>query len=231
MVLLRLALGAMLLALSVLLAAPNAFAGEGDMTFGNEFPHRVSIAIAYLQTYAPNHLTRGWLNVGTGKCYVFDTALRVSTFYYHAKSEPYKEGKKKFKMKWGTETDFAVRDGHFHLYTAEKKYSGMYLVKFSKGPVSTGAPLTCTVTFLADGRSMTVVPGNKGAGPAPPPPDEGERASPSSSDDPAPAGQAAPTDAAIRRERGEIPRHAGAPIHAPIRAAPPAAPAMRRART
>ena len=50
MVLLRLALGAMLLAPSVPLAAPNAFAGEGEITFCNEFPHRVSIAIAYLQT-------------------------------------------------------------------------------------------------------------------------------------------------------------------------------------
>jgi uncharacterized membrane protein len=70
MVLLRSALGAMLLALSVLLAAPAAFAGEGEITFCNEFPHRVSIAIAYLQTDVNNHLTRGWLNVGTGKCYV-----------------------------------------------------------------------------------------------------------------------------------------------------------------
>jgi uncharacterized membrane protein len=82
MVLLRLVLAAMLLALSVPLAAPNAFAGEGEITFCNEFPHRVSIAIAYLQTDVNNHLTRGWLNVGSGKCYVFDTAIRVSTFYY-----------------------------------------------------------------------------------------------------------------------------------------------------
>ena len=41
MVLLRSALGAMLLALTVLLAAPKAFAGEGEITFCNEFPHRV----------------------------------------------------------------------------------------------------------------------------------------------------------------------------------------------
>jgi uncharacterized membrane protein len=186
MVLLRLVLAAMLLALSVPLAAPNAFAGEGEITFCNEFPQRVSIAIAYLQTDVNNHLTRGWLNVGSGKCYVFDTAIRVSTFYYRAESETYKDGKDKVKMNWGNETDFAVRDGDFQVYAAEKKYSGTRLVKFSKGPVSTGAPLTCTVTFLADGRSMTVVPGNKGAGPAAPPADEGERASPSSGDQLAP---------------------------------------------
>ena len=107
MVLLRSALGVMLLALTVLLAAPNAFAGEGEITFCNEFPHRVSIAIAYLQTDVNNHLTRGWLNVGTGKCYVFDTAIRVNTFYCRAESETYKDGKDKVKMNWGNETDFA----------------------------------------------------------------------------------------------------------------------------
>jgi hypothetical protein len=32
------------------------------------------IAIAYLQTDVNNHLSRGWLKVETGKCYVFDTA-------------------------------------------------------------------------------------------------------------------------------------------------------------
>ena len=59
MVLLRLALGAMLLALSVPLAPPNAFAGEGEITFCNEFPHKVYVAIAYLQTDFNNHISRG----------------------------------------------------------------------------------------------------------------------------------------------------------------------------
>lgn len=48
MVLLRSALGAMLLALSVPLAAPAAFAAEGEITFCNEFPHKVYVAIAYI---------------------------------------------------------------------------------------------------------------------------------------------------------------------------------------
>jgi uncharacterized membrane protein len=79
MVLFRSALGAMLLALSIPLAAPNASAAEGEITFCNEFPHKVYIAIAYLQTDVNNHLSRGWLHVDTGKCYVFDTAIRVQT--------------------------------------------------------------------------------------------------------------------------------------------------------
>jgi len=194
MVLLRSALGAMLLALSVPLAAPNAFAGEGEITFCNEFPHKVYVAIAYLQTDFNNHISRGWLNIETGKCYAFDTAIRVPTFYYHAESDPYKDGKKKVKWTWGGDKQFAVRDGHFRSYNAEKKFSGMHFAEFSKGPESTGAPLTCTVTFLADGRSMTVVPnkssGNQG-GTTPPPADEGDaaRTSPSTGEG---SGQAAP---------------------------------------
>jgi len=174
MVLLRAALGAMLLALSVPLAAPNAFAGEGEITFCNEFPHKVYVAIAYLQTDVNNHLSRGWLNVGTGKCYVFDTAVRVQTFYYRAESDPYKEGKDKVKMNWGKGQQFAIRDGSFQIYGAEKASSEAKLVEFSKGPVSAGAPLTAIVTFNADGTSTTTVPApSKG---------EGERAAPPSSE-------------------------------------------------
>jgi hypothetical protein len=70
----------------------------------------------------------------------------------------------------------------------------MRLVEFSKGAESSGGPLTCTVTFLADGRSMTVVPnksgGNQG-GPAAPssPDDDAARISSSTGGGP---GQAAP---------------------------------------
>ena len=157
----------MLLALSVPLAAPTASAAEGEITFCNEFAHKVYIAIAYLQTDYNNHLSRGWLNVETGKCYAFDTALRVETFYYHAESDPYKEGRDKVKMNWGKGTQFAVRDGNFQSYNAEKKYSGMHFVEFSKGPVSSGAPLTAIVTFLEDASVRMVVPAQPAAPIAP----------------------------------------------------------------
>ena len=182
MVLLRSALGAMLLALSAPLAAPAAFAGEGEITFCNEFPHKVYVAIAYLQTDVNNYLSRGWLHVGTGKCYVFDTAIRVPTFYYHAESDTYKDGKDKVKMNWGNGKQFAVRDAHFQSYNAEKKYSGMYFAEFSQGPEASGGPVTTTVTFLADGRSMTVLPAPKGGG------DEQRQMGPPASED-----QLAPT--------------------------------------
>jgi uncharacterized membrane protein len=156
--------GAALLAVSSLFPIQAAHAGEGEITFCNEFPHKVYVAIAYLQTDVNNYLSRGWLHVDTGKCYVFDTAIRVPTFYYHAESDTYRDGKDKVKMKWGKGKEFAVRDAHFQSYNAEKKYSGMYFAEFSKGPESDGAPVTTTVTFLADGRSMTTLAGRKGGG-------------------------------------------------------------------
>jgi uncharacterized membrane protein len=186
MVLLRSALGAMLLALFVPLAAPNAAAGEGEITFCNEFPHKVYVAIAYLQTDVNNHLSRGWLNVETGKCYVFDTALRVNNFYYYAESDAYKDGKNKVKMSWGKGPKFAIRDNSFQTYNAEGEHSGMKQVEFSKGPESSGAPLTCTVTFLVDGKSMTVVPPPGGANRAAPK-GGGEQAAPGTPSEAAPA--------------------------------------------
>jgi len=79
MALWRLTIGAALLAVSSLFPMPVAHAGEGEITFCNEFPHKVYVAIAYLQTDVNNYLTRGWLNIETGKCYIFDTATPTSS--------------------------------------------------------------------------------------------------------------------------------------------------------
>ena len=148
------------LASFILLAAPCARAQTGEISFCNEFPHKIFVAIAYLQTDVNNYLSRGWLEVETGKCYVFDTAIRVPTFYYRAESETYREGKRKFKMNWGDEKQFAVRDANFQSYNAEKAYSGMHMVSFSKAPESRdGGPITVIVTLTEKG-TTTVVPGS-----------------------------------------------------------------------
>ena len=187
MVLLRSALGAMLVALSVPLAASNAVAGEGEISFCNEFPHKIYVAIAYLQTDVNNHLSRGWLNVETGKCYVFDTALKVNNFYYYAESDSYKQGKDKVKMSWGKGQKFAIRDNSFQTYNAEGEHSGMKQVEFSKGPVSSGAPLTAIVTFMEDASVKTVVPAPGGANRAAPKDAGDEQAAPGTPSEAAPA--------------------------------------------
>ena len=85
----------------------------GEISFCNEFPHKLYIAIAYLQTDVNNYLSRGWLEVETGKCYVFDTAIRVPSFYYRAESETYRDGKHRVKMEWGNDKQFAVQRRQF----------------------------------------------------------------------------------------------------------------------
>ncbi|MGH6749016.1 MAG: DUF1036 domain-containing protein [Methyloceanibacter sp.] len=146
------------LASFVLIAAPCARAGNGDVSFCNEFPHKLYIAIAYLETDVNNYLSRGWLEVETGKCYIFDTAIRVPTFYYRAESETYRDGKHKVKMEWGNDKQFAVRDANFQSYNAEKAYSGMRLAGFSKAPDSEGSPITAIVTFTETGGSNITMP-------------------------------------------------------------------------
>ena len=106
-----------------------------------------------------NYLSRGWLEVETGKCYIFDTAIRVPTFYYRAESETYRDGKHKVKMEWGNDKQFAVRDANFQSYNAEKAYSGMRLAGFSKAPeFGGGSPITAIVTFTETGGSNITMP-------------------------------------------------------------------------
>jgi uncharacterized membrane protein len=184
MALLRSWLGPAALASTLIFTAPSARAGTGDISFCNEFPHKLYIAIAYLQTDVNNYLSRGWLEIETGKCYVFDTAIRVESFYFRAESEPYRDGKHKVKMEWGSDKKFAVRDANFQSYNAEKAYSGMRLAGFAKGAESSGGPLTAIVTFTATGGSTITIPAPEkttgGGGAAPPPPAQPE-AAPSSS--------------------------------------------------
>ena len=63
-------------------------------------------------------------------------------------------------MNWGDEKQFAVRDANFQSYNAEKVYSGMHMVSFSKAPESRdGGPITVIVTLTEKG-TTTVVPGS-----------------------------------------------------------------------
>ncbi|HZP10581.1 DUF1036 domain-containing protein [Methyloceanibacter sp.] len=193
MALLRSCLGLAVLGAPLLVLSP-ARAEEGEISFCNEFPHTLYIAIAYEQ-YPDNYISRGWLEVETGKCYVFDTAIRVHGFYYRAESESYREGKHKVKMLWGTERKFAIRDSNFQSYNADKAYSGMRLAGFAKGAESSGVPVTAIVTFTETGGSTITVPKPQdasGGGEAAPPP-----ASPQREASPAPQGEPPPSAGGI----------------------------------
>jgi uncharacterized membrane protein len=187
MALMRSSLASAAFASFILLALHPARADEGEISFCNDFPHTLYVAIAY-EEYEDNYLSRGWLEVETGKCYVFDTAIRIKSFYYRAESETYRDGRHRVKMEWGSDRKFAIRDANFQAYNAEKAYSGMRLAGFAKGVESSGGPLTAIVTFTETGGSTITIPApgtpaaqsNGGAAPqaAPSPPAQ-ESAAPS----------------------------------------------------
>ena len=72
--------------LACLLAGPSA---RADITFCNEFPQLVYVAMAYPQN-GGSWISRGWISHKTGECSLFDPALRVKTFYYRGESAAYR---------------------------------------------------------------------------------------------------------------------------------------------
>ncbi len=151
-----------------LFAAPGASAAEGEIKFCNEFPHMVYVAIAYEQT-SGQYISRGWISIETGDCSFFDTAIRVETFYYHAESY-WKERRRSFTETWGARDNqfrFAVKiSSNFQYWNASERVLNSRLVGFSKGPQSTGGPVTATVTFNSDESVTTTVPGQASAPPS-----------------------------------------------------------------
>jgi len=140
--------------LAFLAAASSA---RADIVFCNNFPHTVFVAIAYPQTNG-TWLSRGWLEVATGQCGVFDTAIRVKTFYFRAMTDPVPTGGgKSTTYIWGKGANFAVWEkDNFQYYDAEKRVLNSTLEEFSKGPDAEGDSVSCTVTIPADG-SGTVI--------------------------------------------------------------------------
>jgi uncharacterized membrane protein len=135
--------------LAILAAMSSANAG---IVFCNEFAQTVFVAIAYPQD-GGSWMSRGWLEVATGECNTFDSAIRVKTFYFRGMTDPYKNAAhKRVVDTWGKGKDFAVweRD-NFQYYDAEKQVLKSTLKPFTQGPETDGDAVSATVTFPADG--------------------------------------------------------------------------------
>lgn len=154
------------------LFAISLFATSGakaELVFCNKFPHPLYVAIAYPQTDGSNSwLSRGWLNVDTGTCSEFDTALHVKTLYYRAESVSYRSGGESVRTVWGGAGDasFAIwEDDNFNYWNAQTKVLKSTLVTFTKVGEAADDALSARVTFEADGVHVTTTIHN----PAPPP--------------------------------------------------------------
>lgn len=132
---------------------------EAEIAFCNKFPHLVYVAIAYPQTDGSNSwISRGWLNISTGNCAEFDTALHVKTLFYRGESVSYRQGSESMKNVWGgnSDTKFAIwEDDNFNYWNAQTKVLKSTLVGFTKVGEATGEALSVRVTFEADGIHTT----------------------------------------------------------------------------
>jgi len=136
---------------------------RADIVFCNQFPHMVYVAMAYPQN-GGTWVSRGWLNLKTGACSLFDPALRVKTFYYRGESENYRQAGKNVKMNWGNKKQFAIWENYnFNYWGAEEKVLNSSVADFSQGPEADGDAIsgTVTVTFTVDGTTTTTTAGAK----------------------------------------------------------------------
>jgi hypothetical protein len=146
---------------SVRLAYPPRCASRvrrrGEISFCNEFPHTLYIAIAY-EEYENNYVSRGWLQVETGKCYVFDTAIRVNSFYYCAVSEPYREGKHKVKTRGASIGNSRSKTQTSRPTMPRRPIQAIGSQGSPRAPNRAGGPVTAIVTFTETGGSTITIP-------------------------------------------------------------------------
>jgi hypothetical protein len=147
-------LGCLLVGSACLLAAPVA---RADVQFCNKFAHTVFVAIAYPQDNQ-SWISRGWLDIETGNCAKFDTALRLTTFYYRGESATYRDlAGRNVSTSWGSGTKFSIwENDNFNYWNAQKQVLKASLAEFSRGAEGLAEGAAVTVTFEADGKFSTV---------------------------------------------------------------------------
>jgi uncharacterized membrane protein len=138
-----------------LLAATNT---KAEIIFCNEFDHEIWIAIAYPQN-SGSFISRGWMSLVPGQCSPFDTAIHVKTFYYRAKSLPYRDNGQMTRYVWGNGTNdkFAIwEDDNFQYYNAQQRVLKSTLMDFVHGPESSDDDVSAKVTFKLGGSTVTI---------------------------------------------------------------------------
>lgn len=147
--------GAAAVAASILLTSSIA---KADIIFCNKFQHLVYVAVAYPQQDG-SWISRGWLNINTGDCAQFDSAIHVKTFYYRGETETYRQGRKSIKsVRAGSDGQFAIwENGNFNFWNAQTKVLNSTLTGFTKAGEVSGEAISARVTFEADGIHTTTV--------------------------------------------------------------------------
>lgn len=148
------------------LAASDA---QASIQFCNKFPQEIYVAIAYSQDDG-GWISRGWLDLKTGDCQEFDTALRPGALYYRAESVPFRNAKGvSVTQVWGSaEHRYAIDpNNNFNYWNAQEKVLKSTLANFSLAADGLTADSLLKVTIEQDGIHVTKEVSNPSAKPNP----------------------------------------------------------------
>jgi hypothetical protein len=138
--------------------SPAATTGaRAEIQFCNKFPQKVFVAIAYPQG-DENWISRGWLEIDTGDCAEFDSALHPSTIYYRGESVPYRNAQGASVTRvWSTPgRQYAIWEkDNFNYWNAQEKVLNSTLVDFSLIGEGLAGDASVSVTFEQDGIHTT----------------------------------------------------------------------------
>jgi hypothetical protein len=137
-----------------LLAATGA---RAEIKFCNEFAQKIFVAIAYSQADG-TWMSRGWLELATGDCRDFDSALHPGSLFYRGESVPYRnpQGASVTRV-WSTAGhQFAIWEkDNFNYWGAEAKVLNSTLEDFTLVSDDLDNDTSVSVTFEADGLHTT----------------------------------------------------------------------------
>jgi hypothetical protein len=130
---------------------------RAEIQFCNKFPQKVYVAIAYPQG-DQSWVSRGWLEIDTGDCAEFDSALHPNTIYYRGESVPYRNASGASVTRvWSTPgRQYAIWEkDNFNYWNAQEKVLNSTLVDFSLLGEGLAADASVSVTFEQDGIHTT----------------------------------------------------------------------------
>jgi hypothetical protein len=130
---------------------------RAEIQFCNKFPQKVYVAIAYPQD-DQSWISRGWLEIDTGGCAEFDSALHPSTIYYRGESAPYRNAQgvsvTTVWSKPGHQYAIWEKD-NFNYWNAQQRVLNSTLADFSLLGEGLAADASVSVTFEQDGIHTT----------------------------------------------------------------------------
>ncbi len=134
-----------------------ATGARAEIQFCNKFPQKVFVAIAYPQA-DQSWISRGWLEIDTGDCAEFDSALHPTSIYYRGESAPYRNasGASVTRVWSNSARQFAIWEkDNFHYWNAQERVLNSTLADFSLLADGLAADASVTVTFEQDGIHTT----------------------------------------------------------------------------